>query len=250
MDVEEIPQDQGKLKQTSSTTCLNCNVTWSSPRSLVAHMRQTKCGTIVKKGRIERDGKNKDGFIRKMWASKSVQGYYNCKLCYQRFRSKGGAQAHMSSKHRGMSNVKTTVVANEDSDASGSDSDSNSQTDVNWSPTERKRQVAPVTKFIKTPFVNNSNGNSSDSDSIPQARNADKHSSMERERRKALASKFETLSDALSLDKGSSKVKILDVARVQITLLEAESTKQQRLLEELKTINAQLQSRYSELKIS
>ncbi|XP_034255004.1 uncharacterized protein LOC117653445 isoform X2 [Thrips palmi] len=229
VDVEDVPKINARKKTKSNPlTCPGCKVRWRTQFALEAHMRQTKCGSIVKKDRslkqIQEDNRNKDHMMRKMWASKSASGYYNCKLCYRKFRSKGEAQAHMSSKHSGvMKNVKIKIDDN--SDVSGSDSDSMSQS-------------------------RNADKHSSDSDSITRNRSADKHCSLERERRRALATKFEALADILSLEKGSSKVKILALAKQEIVKLEKQFRDTEVLLEELKILNDELKTHHLKLKQS
>lgn len=209
VEVVDLPQVSGraKIQSRNQLTCLNCNVKWATSRGLEAHLRQTKCGAArdaVLKGNQE-ENRNKDQMMRKMWASRSASGYFNCKLCYRKFRSKGEAQAHMSSKHRGlMKNVKIKV--DDSADASFSDSDS-----------------------------------------ISQNRSADKHSSMERERRRALAKNFETLSEALLLDPGCSKVKILSTAQQEITKLEQEYEDTKLQIDKLTSLNGELKARYLEL---
>lgn len=211
MDVEEVPHvaNGGKNHPQTRYPCSNCLLTWSSKRSLVAHRRQSKCGaTQARKDKREINDDQRNHTMRTMWASRSASGYFNCKLCYRKFRSKGEAQAHMSNKHRGvMKNIQITVEDNIDD-------------------------------------------SSSDSDSISQSRSATKHSSMERERRKALASCFGKLAETLYLEKGSSKVNILQMAKQQIAMLEKESTRCQQLLEQLKSLNVSLKMRDAELKAS
>lgn len=145
------------------------------------------------------------------WGNRSASGYYPCKLCFRKFRSKGEVQSHMAT-HLSHMGLKRNVVQS-----------SQSKEESVWDSSEDEDSISvgDDTEFKNT-----------------------KHCSMERERRAELAVKFAELAKAQDLPVGTSKARTLENARVMIAELEKDLKDQMRQIAQLKDTNLRLNARY------
>lgn len=152
------------------------------------------------------------------WASRSASGYYPCKLCFRKFRSKGEAQLHMS-MHRSHFIEKAGP-----------------QTQVK---SKYRRQTDP------TPSEGSFSRESEDSVSLGDDEDTRTiHNASERNRRAELALRFTELATVINLGKGHAKVQILEDAKRKIEALEREAEDIDQIRSNLAEMNEKLKAQY------
>lgn len=229
VDVEDVnAKDTSRLLSDGSAfPCSTCFNVFKSRKALrihkqrsvlcrklsMRHANQAKQNKSRKNKMIGALGTDKSDLKKSKWASRSASGFYPCKLCFRKFRSKGEAQQHIAS-HK----VHVHKEINKTSSA---------EDGMEW-PSEES----------------DSGGNEEG------GKSRELHCSLERQRRSEMKSKFAELAAAIDLEAGASKVRVLAAAKSHIEELEIEAEKLDQELASLQERNQRLKNTYMEMKTS